>query len=259
MKKGRWLANLVRRVLDTSISPRDAITFFLSRLPVSSRDLRLQGVVFEEVNHTLWSLIAEIFINQEYSPPGFEIAAKDVVVDVGAHRGVFLAYAALRTTNTIHAFEPNHDNFRSLQQLVRRNKFDHVQLRNYALGKATGREMLFYSKSSSRHTLTGIDQRTGNALAVSYFVPTLSMREALEGIPKVDLLKMDCEGAEFEILMNADKDTLRKVRRLVLEYHISQATGSLEGLIAFLEGIYSDVVLQEGVTNRLGIIYASRP
>jgi hypothetical protein len=38
-------------------------------------------------------------------------------------------------------------------------------------------------------------------------------------IEQCDLLKMDCEGAEYEILFAASDDTLRRIRRIVLEYH----------------------------------------
>jgi len=34
-----------------------------------------------------------------------------------------------------------------------------------------------------------------------------------------DLLKLDCEGAEYPILMNAPQTVLRRIHRIIMEYH----------------------------------------
>jgi hypothetical protein len=38
-------------------------------------------------------------------------------------------------------------------------------------------------------------------------------------VARCDLLKLDCEGAEHEILRSASADTLRRIRRVAAEYH----------------------------------------
>ena len=47
------------------------------------------------------------------------------------------------------------------------------------------------------------------------------LEEALgrEGDLSFDLLKLDCEGAEHEILLSTPLPALRKIRRIALEYH----------------------------------------
>lgn len=35
----------------------------------------------------------------------------------------------------------------------------------------------------------------------------------------IDLLKLDCEGAEYAILMGASTESLARVQRIVMEYH----------------------------------------
>jgi hypothetical protein len=38
-------------------------------------------------------------------------------------------------------------------------------------------------------------------------------------LESVDLLKVDCEGGEYDILPDAPDDVLRRVRNIVFEYH----------------------------------------
>ena len=43
---------------------------------------------------------------------------------------------------------------------------------------------------------------------------------ALFAIDRCDLLKIDAEGAEYEILLGARPETLAKVRHIAIEYHV---------------------------------------
>jgi hypothetical protein len=48
-------------------------------------------------------------------------------------------------------------------------------------------------------------------------VPTVTLEDVVGC--GCDLLKLDCEGAEFEALLHADDDTLRRAQRLFVEFH----------------------------------------
>lgn len=51
------------------------------------------------------------------------------------------------------------------------------------------------------------------------------LAEALNGIERCDLLKIDCEGGEYEILYSADPETLARIDRIVCEFNIGQSDG----------------------------------
>jgi FkbM family methyltransferase len=48
-------------------------------------------------------------------------------------------------------------------------------------------------------------------------VPLSSVIEGAGG--KIDLLKLDCEEAEYHILMKSDVELLKRIDKIVLEYH----------------------------------------
>jgi len=50
-------------------------------------------------------------------------------------------------------------------------------------------------------------------------VPCIGFTELLDKVPRVDFLKVDCEGAEFDFIPDAPSATLRKVRKIAMEYH----------------------------------------
>ena len=64
-------------------------------------------------------------------------------------------------------------------------------------------------------------------------VQTVSLDDILINFPKVSLIKIDTEGAEYEILFNSK--LLFKVDKIVGEYHSNMNNGVLQNIIEFLE------------------------
>ena len=83
MIKGKWIANLIARVGDGSISFSEAVSFIGWRFGRKRRWLEIEGVSFENVDRITWGLISGILVNREYNPSGYEIGPDDVVVDMG--------------------------------------------------------------------------------------------------------------------------------------------------------------------------------
>ena len=52
-------------------------------------------------------------------------------------------------------------------------------------------------------------------------MPSVSLAEVFSrlGLDQVDLMKMDCEGAEYPVLFNASDEVLGRIQRMVMEYH----------------------------------------
>lgn len=257
MVKGRWIANLIKRVADGSISFMEACSFVGWRFGRKRRCLHIEGISFEDIDRSTWGLIAGILVDREYNPTGYEIGSDDHVVDIGAHRGVFLGYAANRTRGQILAIEPDPENFRSLQSLVEKNKYRNIRLMNAAVAATSGEARLYRSSASSRHTLTGIDQKSGESIDDSLVVTTVSLDEALAPFSVVHFLKMDCEGAEYSILDSASVETLSKIQRLVVELHgldTYEVSLSIEKILA---PSFDDLSVRR-TSHKLGLLYARK-
>jgi FkbM family methyltransferase len=255
--KGKWIPNLALRLMSGAVTPREAVAFLMWRANPSRTSLTIEGVHFQGVDRATWGLITGIILNREYNPPGFEIGPRDVVIDIGAHRGVFLGHAAMQTKARVVGIEPEADNFRILGLMVRRNLFNNVELIQAAVAGASGESRLFRGLASSRHTLTGVDIFSGEALAASQAVRTISLDDLCQDIPMVDFLKMDCEGAEHEIIRSASDETLMKIRRLVMEVHELASPVGSEPLLDRLAHSFSR--LQYKMTSEhMGVLYAIR-
>ena len=260
-RRWTWILRVVQRVLDKSEAPislSEALGFVKARFNNYGPTFTLGGVAFRDTDPVIWGQALNIFFRLEYTPAGFSIGPEDVVVDIGANRGVFVALAACKTNGPILAFEPDSDNFAALERLVGSNGLNHVELHGEAVAATSGYVRLYKASSHTRHTLIGKDVLTGEGLGKSVVVPAVSLDDALKHLPKVDFLKMDCEGAEFEVIPCANRSTLRKVARVVMEYHDYKEAEDVVKLVNTLEMVGFSVVLHQKSNVPLGMLFAVR-
>ncbi len=146
---------------------------------------------------------------------GYQIHPGDVVMDVGANIGAFTLLAARESKQLqIYALEPSGEIFQILQENVRLNGYDNIHIFNLAMDATDGtREFNIDGSSSSFHWKRGKGR--------SQTVKTISMKSFLDQnhLSHVNFLKMDCEGAEFDVLLNAAPDELNRIHRIALEFH----------------------------------------
>ena len=176
-----------------------------------------------------------------YLPGEYDIKEGDLVIDIGGHIGIFSVMAALYGAKVL-VYEPEKNNFEILQSNIK--DYNNIQAFNSMVSEQTG-ETDFYLNGSNvaGHNAFGGDRKIK--------VHSTAFETILQNVNKVDLLKLDCEGSEYDILLSAD---LAKVQKIVMEYH---------GIGAALElGTY---LIEEGFTitkfcgnKRLGIIQCKR-
>ena len=255
MQKGAWIRNLGRRIADGSLPLHEAAGFAVARYARGRTSVVMEGLRFNGVDHVLWSALADVFVNRVYSPPGMHIVGKQTVVDIGAHRGSFTAFAARRTTGTVLAYEPEPENYASLRNLVASNSLRNVHACNVAVGGYTGNAVLHLSKSSSRHSLTRSampQEEAGGDIPIKL----ITLEDSLASLGPIDLLKMDCEGAEAEILMKASDATLENIRSLAAETHYPIRSDTMRAMQAVLKRHFSKVIVVDQGQQDLGYLYA---
>jgi len=217
--KTGWILQAFMNACRMQLPLIQLISFIGARYRRNTDRLKFSTIQFSDVSHSLWTQIFHLFLLKEYSPPGFEIKEGDIVVDIGANRGVFTALAAYKKAGLILAYEPDPDNYTSLSNLVSLNGFLMVKLHNIAVAGTEGYRPLYLSNENTRHTIVGRDVVTNQELEESIEVKTILLDDIVKNVNKVDLLKIDCEGAEYEILLSTGVSILEKVRRIVIEYH----------------------------------------
>jgi FkbM family methyltransferase len=132
----------------------------------------------------------------------------ETVLDIGANVGLFSVAARMAFPRaTIHSYEPN-----SRIQHFLRNQAEWARFTCYleSIGKEEGKATLEIGSESGL---------TRSRLYPNGEVLQTSFQEAVARLGgRVDLVKMDCEGAEWDILQ--DTATWAHVRNLAMEYHL---------------------------------------
>ena len=138
-----------------------------------------------------------------------------IVVDIGANIGFFSLYVAMRWPDAkVFAFEPAPENVALIEQNIRLSKVSRVILCPLAVTDTVGQVNLFLKKESGWHSLSG----SSNDATIQVNTTTLPaiVKEADQTI---DLLKMDCEGAEYAVLAGQAQVLAQSVRFVAMEYH----------------------------------------
>ena len=127
-----------------------------------------------------------------------------IFVDVGANKGDFslLAASAVGAGGSVLAFEPEPDNCRWIRKSVTLNGYENISLYEFALSSANGAAQLYLGRHSGWHTLLpGHPHRNRGVIDVTTRTLDSVLQEATDGVAY--MLKIDVEGAEFEVLKGA--------------------------------------------------------
>ena len=138
-------------------------------------------------------------------------------VDVGANIGWFTMMAArlVGSDGEVFAFEPEESNFALLKISAERNKFQHVHLERTCVSDTDGFLTLFLDTDSGTHSTVRQTSR-------SVQVPCISLDSffASGAVKRIDVLKVDVEGAEAEVLSGARKlISESKIDHMFLEWN----------------------------------------
>lgn len=163
-------------------------------------------------SHELLDLgtVYEVFVAQDYrSPRGLGGVRR--IVDVGANVGHSVVYWARHYPEArIEAIEPHPRHAKLLGKVVKLNRLgDRVTIHTVAAGTRDGRS--FLTDDTTASTLR--DSAGGGAIEV----PVVDFFERF-GNAAIDLLKLDCEGAELDLMMDPRFADLN-AKALVVEWH----------------------------------------
>ncbi len=206
----------------------------------------------------------EIFDKQCYLHPGFELRPTDTVIDIGAHVGLFMLWAAPQVPRgRIVSVEPNEAAFRCLESNITGNGIANAVALRAAVGREGGmaeivfrpgleplgyctdaRPPWFYRNETpaSRLWLRLLAWAANPGKVVPPMqrvtAPRMTLGDIMDGqrLAMVNFLKIDCEGCEYQILENTRPEQWRRIERIVLEYHESPRDGRFRAeLVSALE------------------------
>lgn len=166
-----------------------------------------------------YAIASELFLEHQYRLCDEVIRrAKHTIIDIGGHLGFFSLYAALlNPTVPIYTFEPHSGNYQILKENLKNNHVKNVFPKNLAVDKWIKEVPLYLSKEDLNHSTVEALEPTGEVQPVQ----TITLEKIFQKfkIDTCDLVKIDCEGAESDILYGTPPPIFSKIRHLFIEYH----------------------------------------
>jgi FkbM family methyltransferase len=166
------------------------------------------------------SMFSEIFYKQYYNPEGLEINNGDIVFDIGANNGFFSYFASQKNkTGKIYTFEPLPVLADKIKKTVEINNIKNIILENFAVGNDAVNPIKFYV-SNTHNGCHSLYSRDNTNTMIDVNIINLKKYCNLKNINKIDFLKLDCEGAEYEIMTQEDMEFIKNtVSKISMEYH----------------------------------------
>lgn len=164
------------------------------------------------------SVLKEVWIKEIYDKHNVRVEKGDTVIDIGGHIGIFSVYAAhLSQTGKVFAFEPFIENYKRLENHKIINQKENLQVYNKGVANIEGTQTLYLSPDDNTggHSL---HLKTNSEYKIEIQTVNIIAFCEKEKIEIIDFLKLDCEGAEFEIVKSSEA-ILKKVKKIIMECH----------------------------------------
>lgn len=201
----------------------------------------------------------EIFIDECYKKCVNKLAANSIVVDIGAHIGLFSIYCGAKC-GKIFAYEPHKENYNLAVKNIQKSGIPAVNIYNLAVWSETGKTVCLSDGEGTRtgeHTVKTDGEKNS---VKSLQVGTVSIRDIFinNRIDFCDLFKMDIEGAEYAALFAAPDEVFEKIGSICMEYHPDlEHKRSVNDLIDFLKEKRFNIETRE-LAEGFGLLYAKK-
>ena len=203
-------------------------------------------------------LIYEILLKSKYKREYYfpEELKPKVIFDIGGNIGITSIYlASLFPEALIYTFEPLQENF----EILKKNtiQFKNIEVFNFGLGAKNGSFKLYLSDDKENYGgVSFYSEGEGNMSEPYTECVVKNVNDVIQdlGITSVDLIKIDTEGAEYDILTSFKHEFLKKT---------SWITGELHGnrdfeLLNYLNDLDFSISLNKNIDNRLFMFNAGK-
>jgi FkbM family methyltransferase len=164
--------------------------------------------------------IVEIVERNEYRLEQFTNRENGSFIDIGANCGIATIILAKQNPNSIvYSFEPDPSVYKVLEKNITINNLSNVILFNKAMCRKETKTIELCLHPNSRGGNTTCAEKT--VFGKNTIVECVSFDEIIDKykISSIELLKIDCEGAEYEIVYESERFKERIVKAIVGEFH----------------------------------------
>ena len=198
------------------------------------------------------------FIKGEY---GWLKPENAIVIDIGANIGDTAIFFSINNAKYVYAFEPYPYSYKLMEKNIEQNHLRNITTFNSACGK--------HGNVIIDPDYKNIEKDDLKEVSNGYSIKVYSLADIIDVVKKDTnfnsdiILKCDCEGCEYDLILSAPSDALLMFSRIEIEYHYGYVNlkNKLEGLNFKVQ--YSNPVRNVNFyhnikVGELGMIYATK-
>lgn len=206
--------------------------------------------------HNIHVVFNEVTSQNVYNNEFVKVEENDVVVDIGFNYGLFSITSLRYKPSRIIAFEPNPTLVKTFNHFF---KTSIVELHQKAVSNKNGKTIFYENLIPGMSTIYQ-DINTDH-VGNSYDVDIISFNDFIieNKIDKIDYLKVDCEGAEYDIFDSIhDKYLSTQINKIAIEFHHVITDIKVQTLIKKLEDSGFEIKIDHEENSTIGMIYAKK-
>jgi FkbM family methyltransferase len=149
-------------------------------------------------------------MNGENKRLDYNLDENSIVVDLGSYHGRFALEIFIKFKCNVYSFEPLKQFYEYSKLTIKKDK---IKFFNYALGKSNGKEILYLNEDETSFF---------NKSNISEEIDIREFNQAISDldIKKIDLLKINIEGAEYDLLDHIlENNIILKIKNLQIQFH----------------------------------------
>lgn len=180
---------------------------------------KIRMAILDDTASSGADIVADELGRDEYGLARIDFKRGDVIIDIGAHVGMFAIYCAKKFRGVkVLSYEPVPSNVNNARANIELNRVIGISLFDNAVtGDGRRLSLLLHESNTAGATgFLGVPDYPGH---LKYEVDSVTLDDILSEVSKVKLLKIDCEGSEYEVLLNST--ALDKVEYLSAEIHLN--------------------------------------
>jgi FkbM family methyltransferase len=214
--------------------------------------------VFYRTSTSDMTLIYEILLKSKYKSEYFfpnKISPK-IIFDIGGNIGITsILMSKVFPDSKIFSFEPMLENFKILEKNI--EEYENIKAFNFGLGSKNGNFKVYLSDDSENFGgASFFPDLIGNKIEPYVDCEVKNINDIIDelNVSSIDLIKIDTEGAEFDILNGIDENILQQTLWITGELHGNRDFELLD----YLNSLGFSINLNKKIDNRLFMFNAGR-
>ena len=179
----------------------------------SLNEAKNELIWLSEHNEEARELFTEVILTNCYGLTP-EICANRDFIDIGANMGMFTIFASYLGARKVIDVEPVSSTISLLRNNIQRSGFNNIMSLQYLASSVDGdlKEIGIQNKSGHNSLYTTAEKTES--------IETITLSKILELLDSNHIfLKIDCEGGEYDVLLNANPKDMARIDAIAIEIH----------------------------------------